>query len=693
MCPTTLQSSSAAARSGPLAGSARAAVGGLGDCRLLNSVGPVQPSVPTGDVLPASHSCNDEADPDDLDDILLERFLSSDVVAAPPPPCSCHNLPVGSCPAVKLDYVQTSLRLQNLPGSPANMDSLRLPLPRLSFPIPAWRFALQRYFDAEEIVSFLEFGWDFSFLADPNPKDASKNLASAHLAPQDVDVYVATELAHGALIGPFTEGELPFPVFRSPIGTVHKVPVRRTITDCSQLGLGINSFISAHLHRGTFWQLSLPTTKTIVSLIKKCRLRYPGEKIKMFKLDFSRWYRWFGIDIGQAPYFAIEWNGSTYLDSAMSFGNRAAALAAQRVMWAIIWLFRTRISPAPGVQNSGFDCSCPSHCECGDNAPTGYIDDSIVVCPESLASFQFEAFIQMCRNLGLRISSSPGHVSPPASKCIALGILYDLDSNTISLPAEKRSALLDLIDDWLAKSRATEKQFASLAGKLLNAANVVRSGRLLTSRILATKRLASSIDTPVLIDEACRADLKWWKQAILFRNGISFLEHDHDVSLAMDASSQGWSDDLPGLAGFNFSTGEYWHGPPPPHLVHLEICDLETLCHVVSCHVWGQSWKHLQILGKTDNMVSFYLFTNGRSRDNIRLEMARFVASSQVTHEFIWTPQWLSTHENVIPDALSRWGSQRYRDIFFRECARLKIVPKKIELLPSFFNFSNHLGS
>ena len=636
---------------------------------------------------------DDDTDLDGLDDFLLEQFLSSDVVAAAPPPCHCHKLPTGSCPTVKRDYVQTCLRLQSLPGNPANMDSLRIPLPRLSFPIPAWRFALQRYFDASEILSFLEFGWDFSFLSPPAPKDASKNLASARLAPQDVDTYVATELAHGALIGPFSEGELPFPVFRSPVGTVHKVPVRRTITDCSQLGLGINSFISAHLHRGTVWQLSLPNTKTIVGLIRKCRSRYPGEKVNMFKLDFSRWYRWFGIDIGQAPYFAIGWDGCTYLDSAMSFGNRAAALAAQRVMWSIIWLFRTRISPAPGVQNSGFDCECPSHCECGDNTPTGYIDDSIVVCPESLASYQFEAFIQMCRNLGLRISSSPGHVSPPASKCVALGILYDLEENTVSLPAEKLSALLDLINDWLAKSRATEKQFASLAGKLLNAANVVRSGRLLTSRILATKRLASSIDVPVLIDEACRADLLWWKQALLFRNGVSFLEPEHDISLAMDASSQGWSENLPGLAGFNFSTGEFWHGPPPPHLVHLEICDLETLCHVVSCHIWGRSWKHLQVLGKTDNMVSYYLFTNGRSRDNLRLEMARFVASSQVIHEFTWTPEWLSTHTNVIPDALSRWGSQHYRDVFYRECARLQITPKKIELLPSHFEFENHLGS
>ena len=118
------------------------------------------------------------------------------------------------------------LSLHNVPGVPANMDGLRIPLPRPSFPLHAWKFALQGYFDFHEIISFMEYGWDFSFLAPPDPKDATENLASAASAPEDVAVYIKTELEHAALLGPFREGQLPFQVFRSPIGTVPKVPVR-----------------------------------------------------------------------------------------------------------------------------------------------------------------------------------------------------------------------------------------------------------------------------------------------------------------------------------------------------------------------------------------------------------------------------------------------------------------------------------
>ena len=573
------------------------------------------------------------------------------------------------------------------------MDSLRIPLPRPSFPIRAWIFALSGYFDAKELVSCLQYGWDFSFISPPTPKDAQRNLASASIAPQDVSKYINDELAYGALLGPFKADEIPFRVFRSPLGTAPKIPVRRTITDCSQLGLGINSFISAHDHRGQSWNVFLPSTKTIVELIKKNRQRYPGSQLAMWKADYSRWYRWFQIDPGQSVFFAVQWAGRIYIDTCLSFGNRAAAQTAQRFMWAILWIFRTRINPEPGVHNSGIYCKCTSHCDCGDITACGYVDDTIGIGPSSIVDHQFNAFLELCRNLGLKLSQSPGHISPPGTTCVALGLLYNLEDNTVSMPSDKLASLLEMLESWLSKKYATDRELASLVGRLIYASNVVRSGRLLTNRVLATKRLAASIDRPVLVDEACLADLRWWHAALSTRNGISFLEHDSDVVVAMDASGGGWENGLPGLAGFNFATNEFWCGPPPEKYAGLDICDLETICHVVSCHVWAHTWNHKQVLGQTDNRISFYLFSNGRARDELRLRMARFVASQQVVHEFVWSPEWISTHVKTLPDAASRFGSKKYRDIFDNECARLGITPKRIPLLPQYFNFDDYLGS
>ena len=83
--------------------------------------------------------------------------------------------------------------------------------------------------------------------------------------------------------------------------------------------------------------------------------------------------------------------------------------------------------------------------------------------------------------------STKGLISPPGPVCIALGPQYGVYNNTISLPEDKVVAPTTLLKEWLYKPRASEKKLASLAGTLLNAANVFFAGRLFLNRVLATK--------------------------------------------------------------------------------------------------------------------------------------------------------------------------------------------------------------
>ena len=153
------------------------------------------------------------------------------------------------------------------------MDGLREPLLYPSFPVNTWKQALSGYFDADEINNGFEFGWDVSFTEQPRPKDAKWNLQGASLYEKDVQHYIDAELQFGSLVGPFEQSELQFKVYCSPINTVKKKRSdnRRTVVDCTQLDLGINSFIDAHLHRGMYWKLSLPTSQTIIRLIQETR--------------------------------------------------------------------------------------------------------------------------------------------------------------------------------------------------------------------------------------------------------------------------------------------------------------------------------------------------------------------------------------------------------------------------------------
>lgn len=104
---------------------------------------------------------------------------------------------------------------------------------------------------------------------------------------------------------------------------------------------------------------------------------------------------------------------------------------------------------------------------------------------------------------------------------------------------------------------------ASLCGRLLHAASVIRAGWLLINCLLTAKRLAASMKSyTAVLDAAAKADISWWIKDLSLRNRIHFLDQKSNLVLGMDASSSGWEFNQPGLTGFNYSTGEYWQGPP-----------------------------------------------------------------------------------------------------------------------------------
>ena len=660
-----------------------------------------QPSeVSSGD--PSLQDNGEEDVADEVLDLLLhdlaqsvaiwEHSLQSDSGAAMPPPCGCHAAPVGSCPTVKDQLIKNIVLCRSF-GVP-NMDGARIPLPNPSFNYQVWKEALGSYFDAKEVSDAIIFGWDPSFISPPQPKDALRNNASALQFPKHVLHYVEKEVGFGALVGPFDPSELPFRIFRSPFGSVFKFASewRRTVTDCTQVFGGINSFIDPRSHRGAPWKLTLPNSATIVRAILRTREKFPNQRVHIWKLDMARWYRWIQLDPVSIPFFAVMWDHKVYLDSCMSFGNRAAALAAQRFIWAVCWIYRTQIPPHPGTFNTGSGCHCQFHCDCGENLADPYIDDVIGVSAQHLSADNFSSFLALAKHLGLRLSTTPGHVSPPGPVCVCLGLEYNVDTNTISFPKAKLEALQDLLRDWLTRKTATEKDLASLAGKLLHACNVFFAGRLFLNRVLATKRRAARVRRSynlkhIYLEEAFKEDIIWWLEALEHRNGVSFLVHDATVDITLDASSTGWTDGTPGIGAYHHQLNQYISVSPPEHLHDLHISDLELLAHILVARVWGPELHHQHARIWTDNTACFYLIKNGRSSHDRRLKMARIFSFSQIENDYRVEPAWISTTDNWIADALSRPGSAECRLSWEKFAGSLGASPKQRHISPEMFEF------
>ena len=218
---------------------------------------------------------------DVIDEIVSSADSALQCSPAPPPvpgPCVCHKLPQGSCPAFIQDLVDLVCQTRSHPSGKCNMDGARIPLRHRPIDPAPWDSLLTGYYDREELVAGLTYGWDLSLLPDPAPADATANLPSAYEHGEAVDRYVATELAYGSLVGPLP-ADLPFDVFRSPFAAVPKPPADwRTITDCSQRGRGINAWIPADVHRGRPTNIKLPGTLHICHAVRSFQLQYPGRR-------------------------------------------------------------------------------------------------------------------------------------------------------------------------------------------------------------------------------------------------------------------------------------------------------------------------------------------------------------------------------------------------------------------------------
>ena len=538
----------------------------------------------------------------DEDDYAVPDGLHDDIGnvddSGMPPPCACCSLPLGSCPEYMAEHIATISAVHNS-GLP-NQDLVRIPLHSVKTDPDTWDRLLTGYFDREAIVAALRYGWDLGLDSSPEPRDAAHNHPSARDQEPSVEKYIQTELAHGCLLGPINPATLPFMVRRAPLATVPKKDslLYRVITDCTDAGYGINMWIAKHMYRGENWKLSLPTLDDIVDHIQATIDTYPGEDVLGAKLDLSRYFRNIFVDPGQTHLLGIGWKGKTYLDMAFSFGNRRAMVAAQRMSEAIAWVYRTRLPVAPGKENPRRSCTCPDICKCGGNRIKPYVDDFLEMFPRSLAIYLWNLLLDLVQELGLPLSSTPGHVVPPSQQFLGLGWAFDLATNTVAVPEDKLVELQEILGSWEHRCNASLKDLQRLLGKLHFVSQVVRPGRLHVSRMLDTLRRAEHTGKPTSLDVEFKLDIAWWTENLRHWSGTSTLRFaDHQNKVATDASTDGALYGGPGLGGYNFITNEWFKCGVPPEMQDWTICDLELAAITICVLLWGHQWAGQKIWG------------------------------------------------------------------------------------------------
>ena len=134
----------------------------------------------------------------------------------------------------------------------------------------AWKLHLSDYWD-KQLIDLLYFGFPLDFNRTFPLKWEGSNHSSAINFPRDIEAYLSQELAHNAIVGPFTEHPCPGGHI-SPFLTREKPNSdnRRVIVDLSwPLGYSVNGGIDKNSYLGTDFSLHLPTIDHITDQLKK----------------------------------------------------------------------------------------------------------------------------------------------------------------------------------------------------------------------------------------------------------------------------------------------------------------------------------------------------------------------------------------------------------------------------------------
>ena len=190
-----------------------------------------------------------------------------------------------------------------------------------------------------------------------------------------------------------------------------------------------------------------------------------------------------------------------------------------------------------------------------------YLDDFITAGPPDSpqCAHNLAVALAVCKRLGLPLH--PGKCVGPATVLVVLGIELDSVSQIARLPAEKLSALKDLISSWLPRKCCNRRELESLIGHLHHAAKVVWPG-----------------------NKEFHLDLRWWHQFLSQWHGVSFwlfpgLSPEADVEVSSDAA---------GSLGYGaFFKDCRFAGPWEPSQQQQSIAYKELFPVVIAAHVWG----------------------------------------------------------------------------------------------------------
>ena len=492
--------------------------------------------------------------------------------------------------------------------------------------LPALTYMLKGYED-EWVIKGSTYGWPLC--RDPGIPLSGQlipNHSSANKHTQKVEDFFATEVKLGAVYPLGHVPPLPPPLSNIPLLTVPKPPVVgavRVCGDCSfPAGSSVNDGIRMDVFCGEPYRCKLPGIWDFLAILREIGL----QDVVLAKADQSRGYR-------QVPICPGDWSKQMFhlprfgffLDTRGIFGCRPCGSFKQRENQAIAY---AAVNMSVVIDQEALEKSVNVEKQAVRGTST-YIDDTLLAAHKACAVSAWQNVLGANEAANIKLSTTPGHVSPPGRSVIALGFLVDCDSGSVSLPPEKLGEMLVLAAQVLEAGSCTRKTLQMLLGRLARVIMVVREGHRFIGRLLS---LIQGPQVPpshlISLTEEAAQDLLWWLRhgpLLNARTVVTMPVLSGEAVILTDGRGKGVGN-LPSVGGLCYNSKEYFSMVVPATYHEAPVHVIEAVALLAACRRWvpGLPPGCVVPVG-CDNMGVVMSYQGGKARNRYLAAAARLL--------------------------------------------------------------------
>jgi hypothetical protein len=547
--------------------------------------------------------------------------------------------------------------------------SFRMPLGPLLPNIDNWRALLTTHPNCpfvSAILGIIRFGARIGYTGTrSSPPTIYRNLSTASDAPLLLQSDLEKQLSANRLQIYNSEADLPLGYVASPLGLVDK-------SDGSKRRIHHLSFADPNLSSGSslsvndnipeeFAKLQYSTIEDVMTILSSPGY---GPGSILVKRDLEDAFRHVPVSVLDWPLLGFQWEGTFYAEQFLPFGLRTSPYIFNLFAEGFHWIVQQRLLSLRA-------------------RVIHYLDDFLLIAPPGTDWRALDAiFMESASALGLRIKTAKNQQGTVAEFG---GFTIDTVQFNVTLPSTKLLKAREMLRPFLSPSKATRKnnltrqELESLTGYLSFISYVVPLGRTFIRRLYnmllyfpphhrhSTRRISS---------EALK-DIQWWSQILESPPSRSIPLPNAPPPPTIRAFSD--ASGLKGLGGYFLTADQTTDDLSPEQAFALSLpramqqqlagtqpehINTKEMRAVEQClYHWGHMWAGHAVVLHVDNTVVLHAINSQTTRGQPMAALRRCLLVAARAQISELRAVWISSEDNALADALSRWDRTRIADL------------------------------